>query len=53
MPGKLIILITKKTRDETSYWASFQREKKMYSTIDSIKEDLKNGKIKEDRQKTL
>ena len=40
--GKLIILITKKTKDERSYYASNAREKKMYKTIKNIKQTLKN-----------
>jgi len=52
MKGKLIILITKKTRDEAHYYVSRSREKKMYSAIDSIKKDLiKENKI--DLQKKL
>ncbi|MEK6906737.1 MAG: DEAD/DEAH box helicase [Nanoarchaeota archaeon] len=38
--GKLIILITKKTRDEAFYYASRSREKKMHKIIGSIKEDF-------------
>ncbi|MEI6731157.1 MAG: DEAD/DEAH box helicase [archaeon] len=38
--GKLIILITKDTRDEISHYASNAREKKMYKTIHSIKHDM-------------
>jgi len=53
IPGKLIILITKKTRDESYYWAAFHREKKMYTTIDSIREELKNSKINIEKQETL
>ena len=30
MPGELIILVTKNTRDEAYYWASFHKEKKMW-----------------------
>jgi ERCC4-related helicase len=41
-PGKLIILITKDTRDEIYHYASGAREKKMYKTIESVKEDIKN-----------
>jgi len=52
MPGKLIMLITKNTRDEAFYYASRSREKKMHSAIKDIKEELKNnGKF--DEQKTL
>ncbi len=50
IPGKLIILITKKTRDETFYYVSRNRERKMHKTINSIKEDL-NNKEKEIQKK--
>lgn len=40
--GKLVILITKGTRDEIHHYASIAREKKMKKTIDLVKEDLKN-----------
>ncbi len=43
--GKLIILITKDTRDETFYYISRSREKKMHSSIKEIKEDLNSGKL--------
>jgi len=50
--GKIIMLITKKTRDEAFYYVSRSKEKKMYTAIDSIKEELaNNGKF--DKQKTL
>ena len=52
MKGKLIILITRNTRDQAFYYASRSREKKMHSAIESIREDLANG-IKFDKQKTL
>ena len=52
MEGKLIILVTKKTRDEAHYYTSRAREKKMHSAIDSVKQDLANtGKF--DFQKKL
>jgi len=50
--GKLIILITKDTRDEIHYYISRAREKKMKSAIDLIKEDLKHPK-KIERQEKL
>jgi ERCC4-related helicase len=54
MKGKLTILITKGTRDETFYYASRAREKKMHKAIDSIKLDLENKKLKkEDIQNKL
>ena len=52
MPGKLIILVTKKTRDEAYYWAAFHREKKMHSAIGSIRDELKNGKF-DDKKKQI
>jgi ERCC4-related helicase len=51
--GKLIILITKKTRDETFFYVARSREKKMHSVISQIKEDLANGKDFQNKQKTL
>ena len=41
-PGKLTVLVTKKTRDEAYYWVAFSKEKKMYKTLNTIKEDLEN-----------
>ncbi|MFH1607565.1 MAG: DEAD/DEAH box helicase [archaeon] len=52
MKGKLIILITKGTRDQTFYYASRSREKKMHKAIDTIKQELANGN-KFDFQKKL
>ena len=39
-PGKLIILITKDTRDEIHHYAANAREKKMYKTIEQVKKHL-------------
>ena len=50
--GKLIILITKETLDEIFYYTSLAKEKKMYSSITSLKKELKKPK-KENPQKTL
>lgn len=50
-PGKLIILVTKDTKDEISHYASSAREKKMYKTIESVKQDLKSQN--KDKQLTL
>lgn len=41
-PGKLILLITKDTRDEINHYASTAREKKMYKTLDTVKQQIKN-----------
>jgi ERCC4-related helicase len=54
MKGKLIMLITKKTRDEAFFYVSKSREKKMKIAIESIKEDFANGiKDKNEIQKKL
>ncbi len=50
--GKLIIMITKGTRDETFFYISRSREKKMASAIENIKKDFNNG-IKLEEQKNL
>lgn len=54
MKGKLIMLITKKTRDETFFYVSKMRERKMKTAIESIKEDFANKRQnKNDIQKEL
>ncbi|MEK6897877.1 MAG: DEAD/DEAH box helicase [Nanoarchaeota archaeon] len=50
--GKLMILVTRKTRDEGAYYASRSREKKMHSSIDSVNKELKDKNNKEEKQKT-
>lgn len=40
-PGKLIIMMTKDTRDITHHYASGARERKMHRTIHTIKEEMK------------
>ncbi len=45
MPGKTIILMTKDTLDEIFYYTSKAKEKKMYHSIESIKQDMDNGKV--------
>jgi len=52
MKGKLIILVTRGTRDETFYYASRSREKRMHKAIDTIKGDLENG-VKWETQRKL
>ena len=49
--GKLIMLITKGTRDETSYYVSRRKEKNMQTAIKDIKKDLADGGL--EFQKTL
>ncbi len=51
IPGELIILVTRGTRDEAYYWAAFHKEKRMHKAIDGIKQELKDNQNK--KQKTL
>lgn len=54
--GKLVVLVTKNTRDESFFWAAHNKEKKMYSAINSIQEEMKNEKkelIKSEKQREL
>ena len=53
--GKLIMLITKGTRDEFAYYTSRAREKKMEKSIKEIKEEmnLKNSSEKKPKQESL
>ena len=53
MRGKIIMLITKGTRDETFYYVSRSKERKMHEAIKETKEDLANGKLNKERQNTL
>ncbi len=53
MPGELIMLVTKNTRDEAYYWSAHHKEKRMHKAIDSIKQDFENKKYSNDKQKTL
>ncbi len=39
-PGKLIILLTKKTKDEVNHLMSSRKEKKMYQILDNVKKNL-------------
>lgn len=51
-PGKLIILVTKNTRDEINYWASYHKEKKMYNILKNINKAL-DEEMQEKLQKRL
>jgi len=39
-PGRVVYLITKDTKDESSYWSSKSKEKKMKFALQNIKTDL-------------
>jgi Fanconi anemia group M protein len=51
--GKLIMLITRKTRDEAFFYVSRSREKKMHKAITKIKQELADGKTFKSKQETL
>ncbi len=52
--GKLIILITKGTRDESFFYVSRAREKKMKTAIEDIQKDFDSGiKLNSEEQKIL
>ena len=44
--GKVIILITKNTRDETYFWISHHKEKGMYKILDNLKNNIGRKKEK-------
>jgi len=50
--GKLIILLTQKTRDESHHWAAFHKEKKMYKVLEVLKNDLNkvNQELKKEKE---
>ncbi len=39
-PGKILMLITKDTKDEASHYVSTAREKKMYSIIEKVQKEI-------------
>jgi Fanconi anemia group M protein len=43
--GRVIILITKKTRDEWYYWSGFRKEKKMRGVLESLKDKHYKPKV--------
>jgi len=53
MKGKLIMLITKGTRDETFYYVSRSRERKMEKAIQGINEKLIPKKINEEQKRLI
>jgi ERCC4-related helicase len=48
-PGKVIFFITKGTKDESYYWSSFQRERKMKSILYNMREksiEIRSDKVR-------
>ena len=52
-PGKLIILMTSKTKDEVHHWASHHKEKKMHQSLEDLKNKLDLESGKKEGQETL
>ncbi|MEA2054618.1 MAG: helicase-related protein [Candidatus Thermoplasmatota archaeon] len=46
LPGSVIILIMKGSRDEAYYWSSINKEKKMYQQIYKLKKELEGAEKK-------
>ena len=42
--GRLIVLMTKNTRDETSHWIAFHKEKRMHKLLTQLKEKVQLSK---------
>lgn len=51
-PGKLIILLTRNTRDESYYWAAYHKEKRMYGILEDMQQGFKK-QLHEKNQKKL
>lgn len=43
--GRVIVLMTKKTRDEWYYWSGFRKEKKMRGVLESLKDSHYKPKV--------
>lgn len=52
-PGKLIILMTKKTRDEAYHWAAFHKERKMHRIITRMSESFTKERKREVQKKLI
>jgi Fanconi anemia group M protein len=48
-PGKLIILMAKKTRDESYHWASVYKERKMHAVLKDIHDSLNKKQKKKQK----
>ena len=51
MKGKLVMLVTKNTRDENFYYVSRSREKKMHSAVEEVKDGLGKKEIKQRQER--
>jgi Fanconi anemia group M protein len=53
MKGKLIILITRKTRDEAYHWAAYHKERKMHGILKDLTENFRKHNDEKEKQKGL
>ncbi len=54
--GRVIVLVTRKTRDEGNLWSSMNKEKRMHRLIKEIRKDfssIRPDELKEERQEKL
>jgi len=54
--GRVIVLVTRKTRDEGNLWASMNKEKRMHRLIKNIRSDfssIRPAELKDERQEKL
>lgn len=52
--GKVLVLMTKNTRDEAYRWAAYHKEKRMYRNLEKLRRDISGLEIKKERkEKTL
>ncbi len=47
--GKVIILVTKNTRDEAYQWSAYYKQKSMYRTLNDIKKNIGQALVKNDQ----
>src|SRR4030042_2452551 len=51
--GKVIILMTKGTRDEAYRWSAHHKQNRMYKTLDELKKNVNSLLYKEKKQSSL
>ncbi|MDD5163275.1 MAG: DEAD/DEAH box helicase [Candidatus ainarchaeum sp.] len=52
-PGKVVMLMANKTRDEAFYWNANAKEKKAHNTLKKMQAGMQEDKYKRDKQTTL
>ncbi|MBN2517762.1 MAG: DEAD/DEAH box helicase family protein [Candidatus Altiarchaeota archaeon] len=44
-PGKLVVLMTERTRDEIYFWSAYHKERRMKATLKELKRDFKENDL--------